>query len=157
VIRSWNAYPHPYLQYYYTENQGQDATPISKASQGKRREPTYTHYLAETTASFVADVTSETGAIHVANVPNAGAIPNLPSDVVVETSCRVSRSGIAPLPAEPLAPAMLGLASAVKGAEILTVEAALHRDRSLTRLALLAHPLGPDTSQVSAVLDEIFQ
>jgi 6-phospho-beta-glucosidase len=157
VIRSLNAYPHPYLQYYYTENQAQETAPTPKTSQGKRREPTYTHYLAETTASFVADVTSETGAIHVVNVPNAGAIPNLSSDVVVETSCRVSQSGIVPLPVEPLPPAMLGLASAVKGAEILTVEAALHRDRSLTRLALLTHPLGPDTSQVGAVLDEILQ
>jgi len=151
VVRSLAAYPNPYLRYYYGDVG--NVTPSDAVP--KRSEPTPIHYQAEATASLLMDMMCDANNIHVVNVPNAGAIPNLSDDVVIETSCRVSRAGIAPLSVDPLPPVMWGMVNAVKGAELLTVEAALHRDRMLLRLALLMHPLGPENTNVEALVEKL--
>jgi 6-phospho-beta-glucosidase len=73
----------------------------------------------------------------------------------MELPCTVGRSGITPLPTEPLHPAVAGLVAAVKAYELLTVEAAVHGDREAAYQALLANPLGPEVEQAQALLDEM--
>jgi len=92
---------------------------------------------------------------HVVNVANQGAVAGWPDRWVLELPALVSRSGIKPLPAEPLPAAVFGLMQQVKMYELLTVEAAVHGDRNAAYQALLAHPLGPAVDQVEAVLDDM--
>ncbi len=98
---------------------------------------------------------NDLGETHVVNTVSRGAVPGVPADWVLELPCAVSRTGIAPLPAAPLHPAVAGLVAAVKAYELLTVEAAVHGDREAAYQALLAHPLGPAEGQIDAVLDEM--
>ena len=49
-----------------------------------------------------------------------------------------------PVPAAPLHPAVAGLVAAVKAYELLTVEAAVHGDRTAAYEALIANPIGPE-------------
>jgi 6-phospho-beta-glucosidase len=92
---------------------------------------------------------------HVVNIPNQRAVAGWPNDWVLELPALVSRTGIKPIPAEPLPPAVFGLMQQVKLYEMLTVEAAVHGDRNAAYQALLAHPLGPAADRAEAVLDDM--
>jgi 6-phospho-beta-glucosidase len=95
------------------------------------------------------------GEIHVVNTRHNGAVPGWPADWVLELPCRVDRSGIQPLSADPLPLVCFGLVAQIKAYELLTVEAAVHGDRKAAYEALLTHPLGPSADQVQAVLDDM--
>jgi len=94
---------------------------------------------------------------HVVNIRNGCAVKEWPADWVLEIPSEVRKSGITPLPTEPLPPAQFGLVAAVKAYEILTVEAAVHGDREAAYQALLAHPIGPKADKVQAVLDDLLE
>ncbi|MDX9865399.1 MAG: hypothetical protein RBT34_11405, partial [Anaerolineaceae bacterium] len=98
---------------------------------------------------------ADLGQVHVINLPHRGAVAGWPEDWVLEMPAKVDRSGVHPLKAAPLPPAQFGLIAAVKSCELLTVEAAVHGDRRSAYLALLAHPLGPESSQIPAVLNDM--
>jgi 6-phospho-beta-glucosidase len=100
---------------------------------------------------------NDLGETHVVNTSHAGAVPKWPVDWVLELPCRVDRSGIHPLPAEPLPEACFGLLAQVKSFELLTVQAAVHGDRRAAYQALLVHPLGPKADRVQAVLDDMLE
>ncbi|MGC1376084.1 MAG: 6-phospho-beta-glucosidase [Anaerolineales bacterium] len=94
---------------------------------------------------------------HVVNIKNNGAVKEWPAEWVLEIPSRVRRSGITPIPTEPLPPACFGLIAQVKSYELLTVQAAVHGDRDAAYQALLAHPLGPTADKVQAVLDDMLE
>jgi 6-phospho-beta-glucosidase len=100
---------------------------------------------------------NDTGETHVVNVRHSGAVPGWPEDWVLELPCRVDRSGVHPLPAEPLPPVCFGLLAQVKAYELLAVEAAVSGDRRAAYQALLAHPLGPPADRVQEVLDDLLE
>ncbi len=100
---------------------------------------------------------NDLGETHVVNVRNDGAVKEWPADWVLEMPCRVDRTGIHPIPTEPLPPACFGLLAHVKAYELLAVEAAVHGDRKAAYQALLAHPLGPQADRVQAVLDDMLE
>src|SRR6185437_10455776 len=81
------------------------------------------------------------GAVHEVDVPNAGTLPGLADDDVVEVPARVDRAGPDPLPQPTLAPELLGLVQHVAAYERLAVRAALSGREADIRTALLAHPL----------------
>jgi len=108
-------------------------------------------YYSLAAAALMADLIGGSGATHVVDVPNAGAIPGLPDDVVVEVTARIDASGAHPLPVAPLRPDVDALLRSVKDAELLTVEAAVNGDESAARLALLSNPIGPPLAQIDAV------
>jgi 6-phospho-beta-glucosidase len=94
---------------------------------------------------------------HVVNTRNSGAVKEWPSDWVLELPAKVKKSGITPIPTEPLPPACFGLIAAVKSYELLTVEAAVHGDRDAAYQALLVNPIGPKGDKVQAVLDDMLE
>ncbi len=98
---------------------------------------------------------NDLGEEHIVNVAQRGAVASWPADWVLELPCRVSRSGITPIPTPPLPLACAGLLANVKAYELLTVEAAVHGDYDAAYQALLTHPLGPPAHQVQTVLDEL--
>ncbi len=100
---------------------------------------------------------NDLGETHVVNIKNNGAVKEWPADWVLELPSTVKRSGITPLPAEPLPLSCFGVISAVKAYELLTVEAAVHGDREAAYQALLVHPLGPKADKVQAVLEDMLE
>lgn len=96
--------------------------------------------------------------VHVVNVPNRGAIPNLPDDAVVEISSVVGGYGIRPIQTGPLPEPFAAVLRQHITTQALTVEAALTGDR---RTALDAYLSDPNVAarltyqEASALLDEL--
>jgi len=100
---------------------------------------------------------NDLGETHVVNIKNGDAVKEWPAEWVLEIPSTVKKSGITPIPTEPLPVACFGLISAVKAYELLTVEAAVHGDREAAYQALLVNPLGPKADKVQAVLDDMLE
>jgi 6-phospho-beta-glucosidase len=100
---------------------------------------------------------NDLGETHVVNTRNNGAVREWPADWVLEIPSTVKKSGITPIPTEPLPTSCFGLIAAVKAYELLTVEAAVHGDREAAYQALLVNPIGPKADQVQAVLDDMLE
>lgn len=100
---------------------------------------------------------NDLGETHVVNITNNGAVKEWPAEWVLEIPSTVRKSGITPIPAEPLPQSQFGLIAAVKAYEMLTVEAAIHGDREAAYQALLVHPIGPKADKVQAVLDDMLE
>lgn len=98
---------------------------------------------------------NDLGETHIVNTAHRGTVKGWPEDWVLEMPCRVDKTGIHPLPAEPLPVVCYGLLAQVKAYELLTVEAAVHGDRDAAFQALLAHPLGPTADCIQILLDDM--
>ncbi len=96
--------------------------------------------------------------VHVVNVPNHGAIENLPDDAVVEVGALVNRHSVQPVHVGPLPEGYAAWMRLHVDVQRLTVQAALTGDR---RIALEALQLDPFVSanltlpQTSQLLDEL--
>jgi len=93
----------------------------------------------------------------ICNVPNRGAVPFLPNDAVIETSCIVNAAGAAPITFKSFPDNVWGMVCAVKNYESLTVEAAVHGDRDKALAALLAHPLVMDYDIALPMLGDLLE
>lgn len=178
TVRNLNMIPNYYLEYfYYTPKKlaAQLAWPPSRAEQVMEIEAKLLRQYAEPNRSEMPEGLMERGGAyystvatqlitahyndlgeqHVVNVAHRGAVAGWPEDWVLELPCTINRSGIQPIPAEPLPPATFGLLTEVKAYELLTVKAAVEGDRQAAYQALLAHPLGPSADQVETVLDDL--
>jgi 6-phospho-beta-glucosidase len=103
----------------------------------------------------VRSLASGDGRVHVVDVRNDGTLAGLADDDVVEVPARVDRDGAHPLPQPPLAPELLGLVQHVAAYERLAADAAVTRDLSLARKALLAHPLVGQWGPVEGLLEAL--
>ena len=86
----------------------------------------YSEAAVQLAAALLGDGSATT---HVVNVRNAGTLPFLPDDSVVEVPASVDRSGVRALPVSPLEPLYAGLVGHVTAYEHLALEAALHGGR----------------------------
>ncbi|UED86527.1 6-phospho-beta-glucosidase [Streptomyces profundus] len=77
----------------------------------------------------------------ILNVRNAGTVPALPDDAIVETVCEVDAQGAHPVPCLSPGLAELGLMLQLKAVERATIAAASTRSSALARHALTLHPL----------------
>ncbi len=163
VLRELGAVPSYYLRYYYAHDAvvAEQQTGVPRAAQVQAiedellrlyRDPDLVTkpplleqrggaYYSEAAVALLASLVTGDGAVHEVDVPNAGLLPGLAEDDVVEVPARVDRSGPHPLPQAPLAPEVLGLVQHVACYERLAVRAALSGDPADIRKALLAHPL----------------
>jgi len=180
LVESLRMIPNYYLQYFYHTDRklkAQEKWPPSRAEEvmeieeGLLRDyanPALTEPPADLMkrgGAYYSTVATELlnahynnlGETHVVNVRHGGAVKGWPEDWVLEMPCKVDRSGIHPLPAEPLPPACFGLLARVKAYELLTVEAAVHGDRNAAYQALITNPLGPTVDKAQAVLDDLLE
>lgn len=98
--------------------------------------------------------------VHVVNVPNRGAIPNLPAEAIVEVSSLVGAYGIRPLQVGPLPEPVAAVLRQHITAQELTVEAALRGDRKLALQAFLQDPRIAATltpQEAGKLLDEMLR
>ena len=110
-------------------------------------------FYSEAAVGLVASLLRDDDVVHEVDVRNDGVLPGLADDDVVEVPARIRGGVVEPLPQEPLAPELLGLAQHVAAYERLAAEAAITRDPVTARKALLAHPLIGQVAQVDALLD----
>ena len=89
----------------------------------------------------MSSLVRDTGDVQVVNVRNAGTLPFLSDDAVIEVPAVVDARGATPLPAAPVAPLFAGLIAHVTAYEELAVDAAIRGGRERVFKALLAHPL----------------
>jgi alpha-galactosidase len=91
------------------------------------------------------------------NLPNAGQVPDLPGDVVVESMCVVDGDGVRGRDDAALPPAMAEQLRRVSASQELTVEAALTGDRDIVFAAMLADPLAGriDYEALGEMTDEL--
>ena len=112
-------------------------------------------YYSEAALGLITSLTTGDGAIHEVDIRNDGTLAGLADDDVIEVPARVGRDGPEPLPQTPLAPELLGLVQHVAAYERLTLRAALSRDPTDARKALLAHPLIGQVELLDGLLDRL--
>lgn len=180
LITSTRMIPNYYLHYYYHTAQKlaqQNNYPPSRAEEVMQVEaellkqyadPSLTEppadlmkrggaYYSTVATQLLVSHYNDLGETHVVNVRNDGAVKEWDSSWVLELPAAVRRSGITPLPADPLPPFAFGLLAAVKSYEILTAQAAVTGDRNAAYQALLVHPLGPSLENAEKVLDDLLE
>ncbi|OFI36578.1 6-phospho-beta-glucosidase [Arthrobacter sp. SW1] len=89
----------------------------------------------------------------ILNMPNAGTLPGLDHDAVIEAPCLLGPDGIRLLPAAPLPDYAAGLVTTVKAVERATIEAALGGSRNAAYRAFAMHPLVDSVRVAHALLD----
>jgi len=169
MIEVMQMIPNYYLQYFYHTDKklrAQEAWPPSRAEEvielekdllceyadPNLKEPPADlmkrggAYYSTVATQLLNAHYNDLGETHVVNITNNGAVKEWPDDWVLEIPSMVRKSGITPVPTEPLPQSQFGLISAVKVYEMLTVEAAVHGD-----------PLGPKADKVQAVLDDMLE
>ncbi|HEU4355189.1 MAG TPA: 6-phospho-beta-glucosidase [Actinomycetota bacterium] len=180
VIRALGAIPSYYLRYYYLTEQilerqragertrAEEVMEIEAGLLDLYRDPALDvkptlleerggAFYSEAAAQLVASLLAGTGDVQVVDIRNAGAIPNLAADDVVEIPARIDRDGAHPVALTSLAPEMAGLVQHAKAYERLAVEAALTGDRTIALKALLTNPLGPSARRAPELLDAVLE
>lgn len=177
-IRSLKLYPLSYLKYFYMNREmveyeinelqhggtrGEQSLVIEKSLFELYRDPNLCEKPAalsarggalysDTACSIISSIYNNKREIHVVNVPNQGATPDLPDDAVIETNAMIDSLGAHPLAYGRLPTPVRGLIQSVKAFEELTVEAAITGNRQTALLALSAHPLVPSVDIAEKIL-----
>jgi alpha-galactosidase len=120
-----------------------------------REEPQPLVKSEEVGAPLMAALSGGPQLITHVNVPNRGAMADLPAETIVEVPAIVNRSGIFPLAMSDLPPGAAYELRRVADQIELTVEAALTGDRALARMALAADALVGSLELADAMLDEM--
>ncbi|MFI9554629.1 6-phospho-beta-glucosidase [Nonomuraea endophytica] len=98
-------------------------------------------FYSEAAVALIASLLGDRGDVQVVNTRNAGTLPFLPDEAVIEVPATITATGAAPLPIDPLDPLYAGLIANVSAYESLALDAAIHGGADRVRNALLAHPL----------------
>ena len=98
-------------------------------------------YYSEAAVALLVSLVTDRRDTQVVNVRNAGTMPFLPDEAVIEVPAVIGADGARPVPVAPLDPLLRGLVGHVAAYEELAVEAAVRGGRRRVLAALLAHPL----------------
>ena len=98
-------------------------------------------FYSEAAVALLASLVTDRRDTQVVNVRNAGTLPFLPDEAVIEVPAVIGADGARPVPVAPLHPLLRGLVGHVSAYEELAVEAAVRGGRQRVVAALLAHPL----------------
>ena len=113
-------------------------------------------YYSEAAVGLIASMLRpDSAALHAVNVRNGRTLPFLPDQAVIEVTCTVDSTGVAPCPVAPVGPALCGLIAAVSAYEELAIDAAVSGGRSRVYAALLAHPLVGQHELADALTDRL--
>jgi len=181
LIHLLRAVPSYYLRYYYSTDEvlreqvsgtrrsrAEEVMAIERGLLDMYRDPDLAEkpallekrggaYYSEAAAQLIASLHAGTGDEQVVDIRNDGALPGLPDDAVVEVPALIGVDGATPGHFDALAPELLGLVQQVKAYERLTVQAAIHGDRSAALKALLANPLVAHYNVATALLDALLE
>jgi alpha-galactosidase len=91
------------------------------------------------------------------NVPNRGAIPNLPAETIVELPAIAGGDGVRGIQLEPLPAPIAELCRREAALAEMVVDAAVAGDRDLALQALLLDPMVNDTGRARRILDDYLE
>ncbi len=91
------------------------------------------------------------------NVPNGGAVPNLPPDALLELECVCGADGPRPLPVGEMPLGLRSLQMRILDTHELTVEAFVKQDRALLVRALAVDPIVNSLAAAEAVLADLYE
>lgn len=180
LAATMNAIPADYFRYYYFRDDilaDLQAKPTTRAQDILSWTPDYWDHYAEQaeTADPQLDPARSRGGIdelelaldvmdavfndkdevHPVNVPNHGALPGFPDELVVEVPGRCGADWINPLPQAPLPQAVRGLVGALAEYQLLAAETAWHGSRQTAIQALASNPLVATLPLAEALYDEL--
>jgi len=112
---------------------------------------------SEAALSLVESIHNNDNKMHIVNVQNKGAIPDLPYDAVIETNCLVNSTGAHALASGNLPVGISALVKAVKTYEQLTIQAAVTGCRQTALLALLSNPLIHGADNAINILNDLLE
>ncbi len=95
--------------------------------------------------------------IHIVNIPNKGAIPNLPDEAVVELTANIGKDGMKAICVDELPLGISTLLQNRLAQQELVVEAALTGKRNVALQALLLDPMMRSISDAESLLDEMIE
>ena len=172
--------PSPYLDYYYFRDETiaeARAKPTTRAQdiladidnywrhyeeQSRADDPVLDPALSrggilelELAIDVIDALVNDRGTTWPVNVPNHGALPGFPADLVVEVPAVVGREGPRPIPQPPLPAAVRGLIEALGSYQALTAEAAWSGGRREAVAALTSHPLVGSLTLAERIYDDM--
>jgi len=104
-------------------------------------------YYSDSAVELMADIHNDAGTVHIVNTLNNGAIEGFPDDAVMEIPAIITKTGAKAIKASSMRPDIDALVRSVKDFEMLSIDAAVTGNEQSALLALLANPIGPDSSQ----------
>jgi 6-phospho-beta-glucosidase len=172
--------PADYLRYYYYKDEilaELQAKSTTRAQDIMAKVPDYWRHYGEQIESEtpILDPNRSRGGVHElelaidvmdavfnnrreiwpVNVPNNGAIPDFPDDLVVEVPGEVDADGVTPVLQQPMPRHLVGLVKMLGEYQALTAEAAWSGTRRDAIRALASNPLVLSLSKAEAVYDEM--
>jgi 6-phospho-beta-glucosidase len=112
-------------------------------------------FYSEAAVALLASLVNDTGDVQVVNLRNAGTLPFLPDEAVIEVPAVVKGTGPVPVPVAPVNPLLGGLIAQASAYEELAVDAALHGGADRVVKALLANPLVGQYEQASELAGKL--
>lgn len=100
-------------------------------------------------------IINDIGEIFAVNVPNRGAISNLPYEAIVDITAMVDRTGAHPFAVGSLPKEIVGYQYSLALAQELAVDAALSGSRNELLKAIVAHPLINSVDAAEKAMDEL--
>ena len=174
------ALPNSYFQYYYFKDERLaelQAKPTTRSQDIMASVPNYWAHYREQAAQAIPELNPalSRGGIHelelaidamdaiyndrkellYVNVPNQGAIPDFPDDLVVELVGFVDRNGVRPLVYGHMPRHLLGLVQMLGAYQALTAEAAWSGTRIDAIRALASHPLVLSLHKAEALYNDM--
>jgi 6-phospho-beta-glucosidase len=163
VIRETTSVPSYYLRYYWAHDavvaqergrptRAQEVAALEAELLEMYGDPTLDRkpdllarrggaFYSEAAVALLASLVTDAGDRQVVNVRNAGTLPFLPDEAVVEVPATIGAGGAVPVPVAPMSPLLTGLVAHMSAYEELAVDAARLGGRDRVATALLAHPL----------------
>ena len=102
-------------------------------------------------------IANNTMQIETVNVPNCGAVENLPAGSIVEVAAVTGAHGVYPLAMGPLPKQVYGVVRSVLDHEELSVDAALSGDKRKVMQAVMAHPVVRSLPDAEKTMAELFR
>jgi 6-phospho-beta-glucosidase len=163
VLQELGAVPSYYLRYFYCHDavvaeqrrhttRAEEVARLERELLGLYADPALDHkpellgerggaYYSEAAVALLVSLVTDRRDTQVVNVRNAGTLPFLPDEAVIEVPAVIGADGARPVPVAALDPLLRGLVGHVSAYEDLAVEAAIRGGRRRVLAALLAHPL----------------
>jgi alpha-galactosidase len=107
--------------------------------------------------SILRALRHDTRELFAVNVPNRGALPNLPADAILELPAVATTTGLRPIAIPDFSDPLAAIVARKLAAIELTVEAALRGDRALFVEALLADGAVTDADVARKMMEELLE
>ena len=175
LARRFGSMPNSYLPYYYymsefvsrAKNVPTRAQVIMAEldsyfdhykEQSATEQPVLTHVrggsdFGDMAVDVIGALVTRDGSEHILNVPNLGAIPNLPFDSVVEMPCRITPIGVERRKFAELEDWKMALIGPLSIYQRRAAEAIWKGDKSLAITALATNPMVHDLSVAGRMFD----